>query len=71
METPVEKKLSQVLDGIAQLLLIGLYPASHAKLIVEACTVLEALASAEKKREEEAASVVEETKLEVVESDHE
>ena len=62
METPVEKKLSQVLDGIAQLLLIGIYPASHAKLIVEACTVLEALASAEKKREEEAAPVVEEVK---------
>jgi hypothetical protein len=70
METPVEKKLSQVLDGIAQLLLIGLYPASHAKLIVEACTVLEALSKSEAEREE-AASVVEETKLEVVESDHE
>ena len=70
METPVEKKLSQVLDGIAQLLLIGLYPASHAKLIVEACTVLEALSKSEAEREA-AAQVVEETKLEVVESDHE
>jgi predicted urease superfamily metal-dependent hydrolase len=70
METPVEKKLSQVLDGIAQLLLIGIYPASHAKLIVEACTVLEALSKSEAEREA-AAPVVEETKLEVVESDHE
>ena len=70
METPVEKKLSQVLDGIAQLLLIGLYPASHAKLIVEACTVLEALSKSEAEREA-SAPVVEETKLEVVESDHE
>jgi hypothetical protein len=63
----MEKKLSQVLEGISSLLLGGWYPANHAKLIVEACTVLEALANAEKKREEEA----EETKLEVVESDHE
>jgi len=67
----MEKSLSQVLEGISSLLLGGWYPANHAKLIVEACTVLEALASAEKKREEEAAPVVEETKLEVVESDHE
>jgi hypothetical protein len=52
----MEKKLSQVLEGISSLLLGGWYPANHAKLIVEACTVLEALANAEKKREEEAAS---------------
>jgi len=58
----MEKKLSQVLEGISSLLLGGWYPANHAKLIVEACTVLEALANAEKKREEEAAPVVEEVK---------
>jgi hypothetical protein len=58
----MEKSLSQVLEGISSLLLGGWYPANHAKLIVEACTVLEALASAEKKREEEAAPVVEEVK---------
>ena len=66
----MEKKLSQVLEGISSLLLGGWYPANHAKLIVEACTVLEALAKSEKEREA-AAPVVEETKLEVVESDHE
>ena len=57
-----DKKLSQILDGVAQLILIGLYPASHAKLVVEAVTVLETLSKIEADRE--AAS--EETKLEVV-----
>lgn len=46
-----DKKLSQILDGVAQLILIGLYPATHAKLVVEACTVLETLSKIEAKRE--------------------
>ena len=59
-----KKQLSQILDGVAQLILLGLYPASHAKLVVEAVTVLETLSKAEAVRE---AAVVEEPKLEVVE----
>lgn len=70
--TQPEKKLSQILDGIAQLILIGLYPASHAKLVVEAVTVLETLSKAEAEREALREEVLaEEPKLEVVEADHE
>ena len=54
-----DKKLSQILDGVAQLILIGLYPANHAKLVVEACTVLETLSKIEAEREAAAVEVVE------------
>ena len=60
-----KKQLSQILDGVAHLILLGLYPASHAKLVVEAVTVLETLSKAEAVRE--AAVIAEEPKLEVVE----
>ena len=55
-----DKKLSQILDGVAQLILIGLYPASHAKLVVEAVTVLETLSKIEAEREAAAVEVVDE-----------
>ncbi len=55
-----KKNLSEILDGIAQLILIGLYPASHAKLVVEAVTVLEALSKAELEKEEPKLELVEE-----------
>lgn len=44
--------LSEILNGIAQLIIQGIYPGTHAKLIVEAISVLEKLAESEAKSEE-------------------
>jgi hypothetical protein len=61
MSEEVKKpSLSEMLSSIAQLIMQGTYPATHARLIVEAISVLEKLAESEAKDEEPALAIVEE-----------
>ena len=54
MKKPEEKKsLSALLHGIAQVLLAGMYPGTHAKIVIESVDVLDKLASIEAAREAE------------------
>jgi len=62
MEQEIKKpKLSEMLRGIAQLILSGSYKATYATLIVQSISVLETIALAEEKKEADV-----EPKLEVV-----
>ena len=54
LKKPEEKKpLSALLHGIAQVLLAGTYPGTHAKIVIESVDVLDKLASIEAAREAE------------------
>lgn len=66
MENEIKKpKLSEMLRGISQLILNGMFPATHATVIVQAVNALETLAAAEDAREK-AQEEAEKPKLEVV-----
>lgn len=56
-EIKARAKLSEVLSGIAQLILQGTFPATHAQILVESIGVLETLAQVERQREAEKAAL--------------
>ena len=53
VEAPKGEKpsLAKVLEGISQLIMQGIYPATHAQLICEAVKVLDVLSKAEQSKE--------------------
>lgn len=50
-----KKALSALLHGIAQVLLAGTYPGTHAKIVIESVDILDKLSSIEAAREAELA----------------
>lgn len=66
VETSVKPKLSVTLRGVAQLLLAGSFPGTHAQLVVQSIGLMEVLASSQ-----EVDEAKEEVKLEIVKESEE
>lgn len=62
VETSAKPKLSVMLKGIAQLLMAGSFPGTHAQLVVQSIGLIEVLATAEEAKEEVKLEVVKESK---------
>lgn len=66
VETSVKPKLSVTLRGVAQLLLAGSFPGTHAQLVVQSIGLMEVLASSQEVDEAKEA-----VKLEIIKEDKE